>query len=195
MTAIGPEGLQEIGASMQVAVGELLAAAALRPHEIFVLGGSTSEILGRRIGSHTSLEVGQAVLDAILPPLQEAGLYLAVQGCEHINRALVVERVCAERYGLEIVSVYPWEHAGGGLATTAMAGFADPVAVENVAARGAAGIDVGDAFIGMHIRPVGVPVRGSVKSIGEAHLSMIRTRPKLIGGRRARYSKEEAMQG
>ena len=195
MVASGAGGLQAVTESVLVAARELLAAASLPAHEIFVLGGSTSEILGERIGSHTSLEVGRDVLAGVLPPVQEAELYLAVQGCEHINRALVVERACAADHGLEIVSVYPWEHAGGGLATAAMATFQDPVVVESVRGRGAAGIDIGDAFIGMHIRPVGVPVRASVTSIGEAHLSMIRTRPKLVGGRRARYSKEEAMSG
>ncbi len=187
--------LEAVRVSMEKAVTELLAAADLPRHEIVVLGGSTSEIQGQSIGSHTSLDVGRAVLAAMLPPLQGAGLYLAVQGCEHINRALVVERACAKRYGLEIVSVYPWEHAGGGLATAAMATFRDPVVVENVRSRAAAGIDVGDAFIGMHIRPVGVPVRGSVQSVGAAHLTMIRTRPKLIGGQRARYSRQDLMPG
>lgn len=196
MPALGSLGdLTGIAASMEGALKELLTAAGLRRHNILVLGGSTSEILGERIGTRTSSEVGRAILDAVLPLVHEADLYLAVQGCEHINRALVVERSCAEEYGLEVVSVYPYEHAGGGLATAAMAQLAHPVVVEDIQAQGAAGIDLGDAFIGMHIRAVGVPVRSSVKAVGEAHLSMIRTRPKLIGGARARYSREEALKG
>ena len=187
--------LREIARGVETAMSELIAAASLARGEIVVLGGSTSEIRGRRIGSHTSREVGDAVLAAILPRIVEGGLFLAVQACEHLNRALVVERACQRAYGFDVVSVYPWEHAGGGFATAAMALFGDPVVVEDIGARGAAGLDIGDAFIGMHVRPVGVPVRGSLTSIGAAHLSMVRTRPKLIGGRRARYTKDEASEG
>jgi len=196
VTEIASEGyLREAQAALKTAAQELLAAANLRRGEILVLGGSTSEVLGERIGKATSLEVGKALLETLLPLAHDAGVFLAVQGCEHLNRALVVERDGQERHDLEVVSAYPWEHAGGGLATAAMRLFRDPVVVESVRAKGAAGIDIGDAFIGMHIRPVGVPVRPSVKAVGAAHLTMIRTRQKLIGGERARYTKEDALRG
>ncbi|WP_145614678.1 DUF436 family protein, partial [Bacillus licheniformis] len=53
-----------------------------------------------------------------------------------------------------------------------------------------AGIDIGDTFIGMHLKPVAVPVRVSQKQLGEAHVTLARTRPKLIGGVRAVYEAE-----
>ena len=113
-------------------------------------------------------------------------LYLAIQCCEHLNRALVVEEECALKYGLEIVSVVPHEKAGGSLATVAMTSFRKPVVVETIAAH--AGLDVGDTFIGMHLKRVAVPVRLAVKQIGKAHVTAARTRPKFIGGDRARYT-------
>ncbi len=181
--------LREITKQVETALSDLLKAAALKPGQILVVGGSTSEVLGKPLGSATSLEVAHAILDGILPHVKERQIYLAVQCCEHLNRALVVEEECAEKYGLEVVTVYPYPKGGGGLAAAAMERFENPVVVESIKAH--AGMDIGDVFIGMHIRSVGVVVRSSVKSIGFAHLSMIRTRPKLIGGARARYSKEE----
>ncbi len=184
----GKENLQEITEQVETALCDLLQAANLKPGQILVVGGSTSEVLGKPIGSATSLDVANAILDGLLPQIKEQRIFLAVQCCEHLNRALVVEEECADKYGLEVVSVYP--HAkGGGLAAAAMKRFENPVVVESIRAN--AGMDIGDVFIGMHIKSVGVVVRSRVKSIGFAHLSMIRTRPKLIGGARAKYSKEE----
>jgi len=171
--------------SVQEALRGLLEAARLKPKEIVVVGGSTSEILGQKIGSSTNLEVAEAVLAGLLPLIKENDLYLAIQCCEHLNRALVVERECAERYGFELVTVIPHLRAGGGLATVAMEKFDDPVVVETIVAH--AGMDIGDTFIGMHLKRVAVPVRLPIKSIGNAHLTLARTRPKLIGGERAKY--------
>ena len=150
-----------------------------------VVGCSTSEVAGKKIGTSSSMEIAQALMEGIYPLVQQQGLYLAVQCCEHLNRALVVEEECMEKYGLEQVTVYPVQGAGGSLAHTAMKTLAHPVVVERIQAH--AGMDIGDTFIGMHLKPVAVPFRGSLKSIGEAHLTMARTRPKLIGGERARY--------
>ncbi|HPU75865.1 MAG TPA: TIGR01440 family protein, partial [Bacillota bacterium] len=118
---------------------------------------------------------------------RESQLYLAVQCCEHLNRALVVERECAGRYGLELVTVIPHLRAGGALSAAAMKEYGDPVVVESISAH--AGMDIGDTFIGMHLRHVAVPVRLEITKIGDAHLTMARTRPKLIGGERALYPK------
>lgn len=167
------------------ALRELLAVADLQPLQIVVVGCSTSEVAGKRIGSSSSLEVANALMDGILPLLKEADLYLAVQCCEHLNRAIVVEEACAEQYRLELVSVLPHPKAGGSFATVAMERFNHPVVVERIFAH--AGMDIGDTFIGMHLKPVAVPVRVSFNSIGDAHLTLARTRPKLIGGERARY--------
>jgi uncharacterized protein (TIGR01440 family) len=175
----------EITAKINSALAELLHIANLKPKQILVVGCSSSEIQGKRIGSCSSIEIGKGVFAGLIHLLQTNGLFLAVQCCEHLNRCLVVEKECAELYNLEIVNVVPALKAGGSLATTAYTEFKEPVVVERISAH--AGMDIGDTFIGMHLRPVAVPVRPQVKSIGEANLTMARTRPKLIGGERAKY--------
>ena len=167
------------------AVTELLEAAKLRPGQLFVVGCSSSEIVGARIGKGSSLEAAQAAFAGIYPVLQEHGIELAVQCCEHLNRALVVEREVAEKRGFEIVNAIPQPHAGGSFAVTAWANFRDPVLVETIVAD--AGLDIGGTLIGMHLRRVAVPVRLSLKQIGEANILCARTRPKYIGGSRAVY--------
>ena len=167
----------------------LLGVAHLRPGEIVVVGCSTSEVCGHKIGSYSSLEAAEAMFEALYRPCREQGLFMAVQCCEHLNRALVVERDCAERYGLEQVNVRPVRKAGGAMATTAMARFRGPVVVESIRAHG--GMDIGDTIIGMHMRPVVVPVRSQQKKIGEANVVMARTRAKFIGGPRAQYDEEQ----
>ncbi|MDD2585586.1 MAG: TIGR01440 family protein [Syntrophomonadaceae bacterium] len=169
------------------ALKELLGVANLKPGQIVVVGCSTSEVQGKRIGKASSMEIAEAISDAILPLIKENNLFLAVQGCEHINRSLVVEEECAEKYGLEIVNVLPHLHAGGGFATINYERFKNPVLVEGIQAH--AGMDIGDTFIGMNMKRVVVPVRSEIKSIGEAHLTMARTRAKLVGGERAHYQK------
>ena len=167
------------------AVTELLEAAKLRPGQLFVVGCSSSEMVGARIGKGSSLEAAQAAFAGIYPVLQEHGIELAVQCCEHLNRALVVEREVAEKRGFEIVNAIPQPHAGGSFAVTAGANFRDPVLVETIVAD--AGLDIGGTLIGMHLRRVAVPVRLSLKQIGEANILCARTRPKYIGGSRAVY--------
>lgn len=172
-------------AEVRQALQELLSVAKLNPGDIVVVGCSTSEVIGEKIGSASSVEVAQALMDGLLPVIQQNQLFLAIQCCEHLNRALVVEKACAEKYGLEIVTVIPHPKAGGSLAATAMEKFKQPVVVETITAH--AGLDIGDTFIGMHIKRVAVPVRLAIKSIGHAHLTAVRYRPKLIGGARAKY--------
>lgn len=167
------------------AVKELLEVADLRENDIVVLGCSTSEVQGSRIGKNSSAEIGEAVITTILPLIKEQKLYLAVQGCEHINRALIVERECARRYQLEEVTVIPHLHAGGACAESAWNHAKDPVAVEHI--RAYAGLDIGDTSIGMHIRYVQIPVRLAIKEIGQAHVTAMKWRPKLVGGPRAKY--------
>ncbi|MCR4440666.1 MAG: TIGR01440 family protein [Peptococcaceae bacterium] len=176
---------EKITAEVRQALEELLEAARLKKEDILVVGCSTSEIAGKKIGTSSNLDVAAAVMKGLYPACRERGLFLAVQCCEHLNRALVVEKRCLDRYSLEEVTVYPVQGAGGSLAYQAMKTFEEPVVVENIRAH--AGLDIGDTFIGMHLKPVAVPVRGSLKAIGMAHLTMARTRPKLIGGERARY--------
>lgn len=180
--------LTQIAEQTRTALDDLFALAKLKPNDIFVLGGSSSEILGEKIGSHSSMEAAAAVMDVLLPYVREKGVFLAVQCCEHLNRALIIEEACAQYYGLEAVNVVPQPKAGGAFATTAYSRFEKPVAVEHLRAH--AGMDIGQTLIGMHMREVCVPVRCSVKSIGAATLTACRCRPKCIGGERAHYDPE-----
>ena len=177
--------LQDMGNLWNEVLDAFFLKANLRPRQILVLGCSTSEVIGQRIGQGSSLEVAEVLLPPLLRRVHEQGILLAVQGCEHINRALVVEETCAEHYELEVVTVRPALHAGGAMTVKAWEKFSSPVMVERI--QGHAGIDIGDTFIGMHLRPVAIPIRIHVKELGEAHLTLARTRPRLIGGPRAMY--------
>ena len=177
--------LGTITAQARQAAAELLEAAKLEQGDLFVVGCSSSEIMGGQIGHASSLEAAQAVFAGIYPLLQERGIWLAAQCCEHLNRALILERDCARQYGYDPVCVVPQPKAGGSFATTAWRTFSRPVAVEHIRAH--AGLDVGGTLIGMHLRDVAVPVRLSFDHIGRAILIAARTRPKLIGGSRAVY--------
>ncbi|TCS78041.1 TIGR01440 family protein [Tepidibacillus fermentans] len=165
---------------------DLLLSFPMNHRHLLVLGVSTSEVLGKQIGSAGSEEVAKEIFDAVWIAKQKHGFHLAFQGCEHINRALVVERETAEKFGFEIVTVVPVRKAGGAMATYAFHQFQEPVVVEFIKAD--AGIDIGDTLIGMHLKHVAVPVRSSIKQVGHAHVTMAKTRPKLIGGARAQYT-------
>lgn len=166
---------------------ELLEIANLQPEDVMVIGCSTSEVVGKRIGTSSNIKIAESLMSGILPTVKKDGLFLAIQCCEHLNRALVVEEQCAEKYNLNIVSVFPKAIAGGAMAEFAMNIFQNPVVVEQIKAN--AGIDIGDTLIGMHLKEVAVPVRLSNKKIGKAHLTSAYTRPKLIGGKRGVYER------
>lgn len=176
---------QEIQKETAAAIAELLECANLESGKIVVIGCSTSEIQGAHIGSSGSADAADAVLQALMAAVREKQVYLAIQCCEHLNRALVVERKVMKEYGLEEVSVIPAQKAGGSLAARAVKIFSEPVVVEKIQAH--AGLDIGSTLIGMHLKPVAVPVRLKTKYIGKAFVIAARTRPKLIGGDRAVY--------
>lgn len=178
--------LEQIVEETKQGLSELLAQAKLVPGDLFVLGLSTSEVQGEEIGKDSNIEIGRAIVKTILQQLKPLKINLAVQGCQHINRALVVERAVAKQLGLEQVLVYPQINAGGAGQIAAFEDFADPIEVEHV--RAAAGMDIGDTSIGMQVRFVQVPVRTSIKEIGRAHTTYLRSRPKYIGGPRAKYT-------
>lgn len=180
--------LEQIREQARQAAVQLLAAARLSPGDLVVVGCSTSEVAGRRIGTFSNVEIAEAIFDGIYPVIREAGLCLAAQCCEHLNRALIVERETAARLRLEPVNAVPQPKAGGSFATTAYRRFEDPVAVEEVPAR--AGMDIGNTLIGMHLVPVAVPVRLDIRAVGEAPVVFARTRPKFIGGSRAVYDEK-----
>ena len=173
----------------RTAVTELLDAAGLEKGDVFVIGCSSSEIVGGHIGKNSSMEAAAAVLAGVLPELKARGIYLAAQCCEHLNRAIVIEREAARRYGWEQVCAVPQPHAGGSWATVCWHAFEHPVLVEEI--RAGAGIDIGGTLIGMHLRRVAVPVRLSIDHIGQASILCARTRPKYIGGARAVYEEAE----
>lgn len=164
----------------------LCEEAKLTRGQLVVVGCSSSEIAGHKVGSHSSPEIGQAVFEGINGVLKEKGLYLAAQCCEHLNRAIIIEREAVRDH--EIVNVIPQPKAGGSFATAAYHGFTDPVAVEEI--RADAGVDIGNTLIGMHLKKVAVPLRLQITHIGEAPVNAARTRPKFIGGVRAMYDEK-----
>jgi len=179
---------EEIQAQVRAVTEELCAAAGLRAGQILVVGCSSSEIGGFRMGTQSSPEAGRTVFEALQSVLVPLGIYLAAQCCEHLNRALIVERAAVP--GAEIVNVVPQPKAGGSFATAAYAGFSDPVALESI--RADAGLDIGGTLIGMHLKQVAVPVKLTLRQIGEAHITAARVRPKFIGGVRAVYDMDLA---
>lgn len=167
---------------------ELVELASLTSGKILVVGCSTSEIIGDTIGTHSSMDVAKALYDGIYEVLSGTGVYLAVQCCEHLNRALVIERELALKLNIEPVNAVPQPKAGGSSATTAYSLMKDPVVVERIKAD--AGIDIGGTLIGMHLKETAVPLRFKNKKIGEAYISGARVRAKFIGGERTVYNKE-----
>ena len=165
------------------AINELIEKAHLKKGDILVVGCSTSEVLGSKLGTNSSPDTAKILFESIYGELKDKGIYLAAQCCEHLNRAIIIEREAVPF--AEVVNVVPQPKAGGSFATQAYKHFNDPVAVEEIKAD--AGIDIGLTLIGMHLKKVAVPVRLSVKTIGEATVSAARTRPKFIGGERAVY--------
>ncbi len=175
--------INEIKKAVFSAASELFEKANLKEGAIVVIGCSTSEVGGGIIGKSGSLETAEAIFDGAREALSPKGVFIAVQCCEHLNRAIVIERKASA--GLEIVSAVPKMHAGGSFATTAYLKMKDPVLVEEIKAD--AGLDIGATLIGMHLKRVAVPLRLDVKKIGEAPLFAAYTRPKYIGGERAEY--------
>ena len=164
---------------------ELKEKANLKKGDIVVIGCSTSEVLGGKIGTIGSVEPAQEIFNGLYEIFAPEGIYLAAQCCEHLNRAIIIEEEKADALGLEKVCVVPHPHAGGSFATAAYHSFKSPVAVEEIKAD--AGIDIGMTLIGMHLKRVAVPLRLENNTRGEAKLNAARTRPKFIGGERAKY--------
>ncbi|RIW36136.1 TIGR01440 family protein [Bacillus salacetis] len=164
---------------------EFKGQSPLEKGNLLVVGCSTSEVIGKRIGTAGTSEAAEVIFEKMKQFADELGAVVAFQCCEHLNRALVMERSWAERRGYDEVSVIPVRTAGGAMATHAYEKFEDPVVVEFIKAE--AGIDIGQTLIGMHLKHVAVPIRVSQKMLGEAHVVLAKSRPKLIGGTRAVY--------
>lgn len=179
--------MDEIRSQARSVLTELGEQARLEPGDLLVVGCSTSEVVGKKIGTASNDQVAKVLMEAITEFAARSDIYPAIQCCEHLNRALVLELEAARQHRLTQVTVLPHPNAGGALGTRAMAVFRQPVVVEHLNCQGAAGIDIGNTLIGMHLRPVVVPVRTTTTRIGQAAVVCARTRPKLIGGRRAKY--------
>lgn len=177
--------MQNIFKQAQNAAKELIEKSGVKSGDVVVIGCSTSEVIGEKIGTSGTVEVAQAIFDGLNSVFAEKGIYLAAQCCEHLNRAIIIESEKADMLGLEKVCVVPHPHAGGSFATAAYHSMKNPAAVEEIKAD--AGIDIGSTLIGMHLKRVAVPLRLENNVIGEAKLNAARTRAKYIGGERAKY--------
>jgi uncharacterized protein (TIGR01440 family) len=186
---IGPQILEPVEDCLR----ELVEKAGITERHVVVIGTSTSEVIGKHIGTEGSLDVAKQIYDGISNVRNEIPFHVAFQCCEHLNRALVVERLSMELFGWEEVSVVPIPGAGGSMASYAYQQLKDPCVVEHLSAH--AGMDIGDTLIGMHLRHVAVPIRPTIRKIGEAHVTMAKTRPKLIGGFRAVYEIKKSESG
>lgn len=177
---------EELKKAAAAAAREIIEIGKLKEGDILVVGCSSSEVVGKKIGSDSDEEVAAALFEGIWKEAKKAKVYLVAQCCEHLNRALIMEAAASKAYGLAHVNVVPQKKAGGSFATAAYAAFSHPVAVEEMRCA-KAGLDIGNTLIGMHMDKVCVPVRLSVKKLGEANLVACRVRPKCIGGERAIY--------
>ena len=183
--------LEQIKNEAKETAKEICEVAGLKKGQILVVGCSSSEVCGDKIGTNSNLDAAKAVFQGIYEICTERGIYVAAQCCEHLNRAIIIERAAVPFS--EIVNVVPQPKAGGSFATTAYKTFNDPVAVEEIKAD--AGIDIGGTLIGMHIRKVAVPVRLNNNRIGEACVFAARSRAKFIGGERAVYDMDLTQKG
>ncbi len=179
----------DIKTQTKTVVNELIEIAKLKKGDILVVGCSSSEVIGEKIGTNSSVDTANEIFSAVYEVLQNKGIFLAAQCCEHLNRAIIIEKELCEKAGLDEVNVVPQPKAGGSFATAAYKNFKNPVAVEEIKAD--AGVDIGGTLIGMHLKKVAVPVRVSLKKIGEANVICARTRPKFIGGERAHYDENK----
>lgn len=179
------DSMAQVKKDVETIVNEFQASNILKEDMLLVVGCSTSEVIGKTIGTYGSEDVAKVLFEGFSKLVKENHIHLVFQCCEHLNRALVLERDVAHKYHYEEVTVIPVKDAGGSMATYAYQHFEDPVVVEDVEAH--LGIDIGDTLIGMHLKKVAVPLRFSINHIGNAHITIARTRPKLIGGERARY--------
>lgn len=178
--------LTEIEKQVTNAIQQLLNEHPIPKNSIFIIGCSSSEIGGGLIGQNSSEEIGKAIFKSANKVCKKNKIFLAAQCCEHLNRALVIEKECAQKYNYQEVCVVPWLKGGGSFATAAYHGLKNPTVVEHIKAY--AGIDIGSTFIGMHLCDVTVPFRLKNNYIGKAYVTAAYTRPKLIGGERAKYN-------
>jgi uncharacterized protein (TIGR01440 family) len=184
---VGFVSIQEWETQVSTILESFFKQVELKPGQLLVIGCSTSEVVGQKIGTAGTMEIAEMIFQQLMNFQRQLGIRYAFQCCEHLNRALVVDRETAISRNYEEVSVIPIRNAGGAMATYAFEHLPDAVVVEEVSAD--AGIDIGNTLIGMHLKRVAVPIRTEHKKVGEAHVTLAKTRPKLIGGVRAVYER------
>ena len=177
--------LASVKAEAAEAALQLCTAAKLKAGQLVVVGCSSSEAAGEKIGTDSSLPVARAIFEGLTSVFAPRGIHIAAQCCEHLNRALVVEDGTTDS---QRVNVIPMPKAGGAFATAAFRSFIRPAVVESV--RADAGLDIGGTLIGMHLKRVAVPLRLARRTVGQAPLSAARTRVPFTGGVRAVYDEE-----
>lgn len=180
---------KDVQQQLQQLLSEFEQRISFKKGQLLVVGCSTSEVVGKHIGKGGTVEIAQALFTPLKEFADKYEIFLAFQGCEHINRSLTLEQQAADYYRFEPVTVVPVASAGGSMSAYAFTQFEQPVVVETLQGQAIAGIDIGQTLIGMHLKHVAVPVRTSVRHIGEAVVTLATTRPKLIGGERAVYTK------
>ena len=185
LPGIGIADQSAIASQVEQVVRETVEAGRISAGKLFVIGTSTSEVIGQRIGTSGAMEIAEAIFAGVEAVREQVGFYPVYQCCEHLNRSLVLERRAMLDYRLEEVSAVPVPKAGGSMAAYAYRKLHEACLVETVQAH--AGIDIGETLIGMHLRHVAVPYRPSIRQIGEARVTAAFTRPKLVGGERAVY--------
>jgi len=177
--------IEKIRSQIDLLFNDVITNCKPKKDSILVLGCSSSEVAGFDIGTSSNSEIAEVIIDTALRLTKENEIFLAVQGCEHINRAIAIEFEAYRKYNFEEVTVLPTLEAGGACCTLAYKKMINPIMIENVQAN--IGIDIGDTSVGMHVKFVQVPFKTKIKSVGQAHVSCLTSRPKLIGGHRARY--------
>ncbi|MBO5852496.1 MAG: TIGR01440 family protein [Clostridia bacterium] len=179
--------MENIKEQAYLATKEIIEKAKLKAGNILVVGCSTSEVIGDKIGTNSSPDTAEYIYKGVAEAAAEKGIFIAAQCCEHLNRAIIVSKTAIPF--AEEVNVVPQPKAGGSFATAAYKNIPDAIAVERIWAD--AGIDIGFTLIGMHIKKVAVPVRLENNRIGKALVLAARSRPKFIGGERAIYNEEK----
>jgi uncharacterized protein (TIGR01440 family) len=184
--------LSVITGQVEQIVRETAEAGRIGPGQLLVIGASTSEVIGKRIGTSGATEIAEAIFAGVEAVSRQFGFWPVFQCCEHLNRSLVMEREAMAAYRFEEVTAVPVPKAGGAMAAFAYRKFRQPCLVEAVRAH--AGVDIGETLIGMHLKPVAVPFRPSIRYVGEARVTAAFTRPKLIGGERAVYKLADSVE-
>lgn len=179
--------LTTVQKDMESIIDEWKQSGILHEGDLFIIGCSTSEIAGKKIGTSGSMDIAASLFESFQKLKKETGIRLAFQCCEHLNRAVLIERETKTAYHFEEVTAVPVIHAGGAMATEAYKQMEDPVLVETVNHQADAGMDIGETMIGMHLKHVAIPQRFNYRFIGEARVQAARTRPKKIGGERTNY--------